>query len=83
MPESFFILSKEHLDVAIDEVIALAKTYDRFAKVKSFSNIVMVQSKTDWQKIAQRAAYVQISGQILRKMSGLFLDEQNLSLIHI
>lgn len=37
MPESFFILSKEHLDVAIDEVAALAKTYDRFSKIKSFS----------------------------------------------
>ena len=82
MPESFFILSKEHLDVAVDEVISLARTYDKFAKVKSYSNIVMVQSKTDWQKIAQRAAFVQISGQILHKMSGLFLDEQNFDVLN-
>lgn len=77
MPESFFILSKEHLDVAVDEVVTLAKTYDRFSKIKSFSNIVIVQSKTDWWRIAQRATFVQISGQILRKMSGLFSDHQN------
>ena len=81
MPESFFILSKEHLDVAIDEVVALAKTYDRFSKIKSFSNIVIVQSKTNWWKIAERAAFVQTSGQILRKMSGLFLDEENFGVL--
>lgn len=81
MPESFFILSKEHLDVAIDEVTALAKAYDRFSKIKSFSNIVMVRSKTNWWKIAERAAFVQTSGQVLRKMSGLFLGEANFEVL--
>jgi hypothetical protein len=30
MPESFFVLSKENLELARDEIIAIAKTYDRF-----------------------------------------------------
>ena len=34
MPESFFVLSKDNLEIAVDEVISIAKTYDRFAKVK-------------------------------------------------
>jgi tRNA (guanine10-N2)-dimethyltransferase len=34
MPESFFVLSKDYLEIAIDEVISIEKTYDRFAKVQ-------------------------------------------------
>jgi hypothetical protein len=32
MPESFFILSKDHLELAIDEIISISKMYDRFNK---------------------------------------------------
>ena len=81
MPENFFILSKDHLEIAKDEVIAIAKTYDRFAKSKSFSNLVIIQSNTGWEKIARRATFVKISGQILRKMSGLFLGEENFEVL--
>lgn len=81
MPESFFILSKDHLEIAKDEIIAIAKTYDRFAKSKSFSNLIIIQSKISWEKIAQRATFVKISGQILRKMSGLFLGEDNFEVL--
>ena len=49
MPESFFVLSKENLELAKDEIIAIAKTYDRFAKAKSFSNLIIIQSKTQPQ----------------------------------
>jgi len=77
MPESFFILTKENLELAKDEIIAIAKTYDRFAKAKSFSNLVIIQSVISWEKIAKRATFVKLSGQILRKMSGLFLGEEN------
>ena len=77
MPESFFIVSKDYPEIAIDEIISIAKTYDRFSKINIISNLVIVQSKTNWEKIAKRAAFVKISGQILRKMSGLFLDEGN------
>jgi len=81
MPESFFVLSKDNLEIAVDEVISIAKTYDRFAKVKILSNLVIIQSKTSWEKITKRATFVKISGQILRKMSGLFLDEENFKIL--
>jgi len=77
MPESFFVLSKENLEIAIDEITAIAKMYDRFSKIKIISNLVIIQSKTNWYDISNRASFVKVSGQILRKMSGLFLDENN------
>ena len=55
--------------------------YDRFSKIKVISNLVIVQSKTNWNDIAKRATFVKISGQILRKMSGLFLDEENIGVL--
>jgi tRNA (guanine10-N2)-dimethyltransferase len=81
MPESFFVLSKENLEMAKDEVIAIAKTYDRFAKSQTFSNLVIIQSKISWEKIARRATFVKISGQVLRKMSGLFQGEDNFEVL--
>ena len=81
MPESFFVVSKDYLELATDEIIALAKMYDRFSKIKIISNLVIVQSKTNWNEIAKRATFVKISGQILRKMSGLFLDEENTGIL--
>ena len=77
MPESFFILSKENLELAIDEITTITKSFDRFAKIKIISNLIIIQSKTNWKKISERATFVKTSGQILRKMSGLFLDEEN------
>lgn len=81
MPESFFILSKDYLELAVDEIIAIAKMYDRFSKIKVISNLVIVQSKTNWSEITKRATFVKISGQILRKMSGLFLDEEHMGIL--
>lgn len=81
MPESFFILSKDHLELATDEIIALSKMYDRFSKVKVISNLVIIQSKINWNEIAKRASFVKVSGQILRKMSGLFLNEDNFEVL--
>ena len=81
MPESFFILTKDYPEIATDEIISIAKTYDRFAKIKTISNLVIIQSKTSWEKIAKRATFVKVSGQILRKMSGLFLDEENFEVL--
>jgi len=81
MPESFFVLSKEYLELAIDEIIAISKMYDRFSKIKIISNLVIVQSKTNWKEISKRATFVKTSGQILRKMSGLFLDEDNFEVL--
>ncbi|MGH1521549.1 MAG: TRM11 family SAM-dependent methyltransferase [Nitrosopumilus sp.] len=81
MPESFFVLSKEYLEIATDEVIAIAKMYDRFSKIKVISNLIIIQSKTNWDEITKRATFVKTSGQILRKMSGLFLDEDNFEVL--
>ena len=81
MPESFFILSKDYPELASDEIIAISKMYDRFAKAKVISNLVIIQSKTSWTEITRRASFVKVSGQILRKMSGLFLDEGNFQIL--
>ena len=81
MPESFFILSKDYLELATDEIISIVKMYDRFAKVKIISNLIIIQSKTNWKEITKRATFVKTSGQILRKMSGLFLDEDNFQVL--
>jgi len=81
MPESFFILSTDYLELAVDEITAIAKMYDRFSKIKVISNLVIVQSKTNWSEITKRATFVKISGQILRKMSGLFLDEEHIGIL--
>ena len=81
MPESFFILSKDYLELAIDEVTTIVKTYDRFAKIKIISNLVIIQSKINANKISERLTFVKTSGQILRKMSGLFLDQENFQVL--
>lgn len=81
MPESFFILSKDKLEMAADEITSIAKIYDRFSKAKLIDNMIIIQSKTHWEKIAKRATFAKESGQILRKMSGLFLDEENFDVL--
>ena len=81
MPESFFLVSKEYLELAVDEVITLAKMYDRFSKIKTISNLVIIQTTTPWEKIARRATFVKTAGQLLRKMSNVFFDERNYSLL--
>jgi hypothetical protein len=53
-----------------------------FTKAKIISNLVIIQSKTNWnENLQKRASFVKVSGQILRKMSGLFLDEGNLEVL--
>lgn len=81
MPESFFLVSKEYPELAVDEVVTLVKMYDRFAKIKTISNLVLIQSVTPWEKIARRATFVKTAGQLLRKMSNVFFDESNYSLL--
>jgi len=81
MPESFFIVSKEYLELAVDEVMTLARMYDRFSKVSVISNLVIIQSKTPWEKIAGRATFVKTAGQLIRKMSNVFFDERNYSVL--
>ena len=42
MPESFFIVSKEYLELAIDEITTITKMFDRFAKIKKLSGITLL-----------------------------------------
>lgn len=81
MPESFFIVSKEHLELAVDEVVTLVKMYDRFSKINVTSNLIITQTKTPWEKIARRATFVKTAGQLIRKMSNVFFDEKNYALL--
>ena len=81
MPESFFLVSKEYPELAVDEVITLIKMYDRFAKIKTIWNLILAQSVTPWEKVAKRATFIKISGQLLRKMSNVFFDENNYSVL--
>ena len=68
MPESFFILSKDYPELASDEIIAISKMYDRFAKAKVISNLVIIQSKTSWTEITRSSSFVNVYGKLLRKM---------------
>jgi tRNA (guanine10-N2)-dimethyltransferase len=81
MPESFFIVSKEYLELAVDEIVTLVKMYDRFSKINIISNLIIIQTKTPWEKIARRATFVKTSGQLIRKMSNVFFDEKNYALL--
>lgn len=81
MPESFFVLSKKNLSLAIDEIIAITKSLDRFAKIYSEKNLVIVQTKTNYEFIAKRASFVKIAGQVVKKLSAIFLDSNNQTLI--
>ncbi|HEX9845083.1 MAG TPA: DNA methyltransferase [Candidatus Nitrosotenuis sp.] len=81
MPESFFIVSKEYLELAVDEIVTLVKMYDRFSKINVISNLIIIQTKTPWEKIARRATFVKTSGQLIRKMSNVFFDEKNYALL--
>ena len=38
MPESFFILSKENLELAIDEITTITKSFDRTYRENSISS---------------------------------------------
>jgi tRNA (guanine10-N2)-dimethyltransferase len=81
MPESFFIVSKEYLELAVDEVVTLVKMYDRFSKINVISNLIIIQTKTPWERIARRATFVKTAGQLIRKMSNVFFDEKNYALL--
>ncbi|MGI0087025.1 MAG: DNA methyltransferase [Nitrosotalea sp.] len=70
MPQSFFILSGEHLELGADEVISISKSYDTKTTYAVESKLVIIKSNTPWQKIAERATFVRACGNI----SGTFND---------
>ena len=67
MPESFFILSKDYLELAIDEISTITKMFDRFAKIKIISNLIIIQSKTNWKEISEKS---RVGGRMLLQGQG-------------
>jgi tRNA (guanine10-N2)-dimethyltransferase len=70
MPQSFFILSGEHLELGADEVVSISKSYDSKTTCLVESKLVIIKSNTPWHKIAERATFVRACGNI----SGTFSD---------
>lgn len=70
MPQSFFILSGEHPELGVDEVISISKSYDTKTTYSAEPKLVIIKSKVPWQKIAQRATFVRACGNI----SGTYND---------
>jgi len=81
MPQSFFIVSGENVELAQDEVITLSKSYDTKTSFKTDSRLVITNSTIPWSKISQRATFVRTAGKIASTFSDLF-SEADLSLMH-
>ena len=77
MPSNFFVLTKENVELATDEIVAISKSYDHTTKYERISNLVIINSNVSWQKIAKRATFVKIAGQKINKLSSLFLEKSN------
>ncbi len=73
VPENFFVLSRENLALAIDEVVAIARGYDGAARVRVHGNLVLVRTDTCWERIHRRAAYVRASGRVVGELRDVFL----------
>ena len=81
MPQSFFVVSGENVELAQDEVIAISKSYDSKTSFKTDSRLVITNSSIPWSKISQRATFVRTAGKIASTFSDLF-SEADLSLMH-
>src|SRR5713226_3077892 len=81
MPQTFFVVSGENVELARDEVIAISKSYDSKISFKTDSRLVITNSTIPWSKIAQRATFVRTAGKIAGSFSDLF-SEADLSLLH-
>lgn len=64
MLQSFFVLSGEHLELGVDEVISISKSYDTKTMCTVESKLVIIKSRVPWQKIAERATFVRACGNI-------------------
>ncbi len=81
MPQSFFVVSGENVELARDEIIAISKSYDTKTSFKTDSRLVITNSTIPWYKISQRATFVRTAGKIASTFSDLF-SEDDLSLLH-
>ena len=71
MPQSFFVVSGEHVKLAQDEIIAISKSYDKKATYNLESRLVITKSKAPWKRIAQRATFIRVSGNMVGTFSRL------------
>jgi tRNA (guanine10-N2)-dimethyltransferase len=81
MPQSFFIVSGENVELAQDEVISISKSYDSKTSFKTDTRLVITNSTIPWNKITSRATFVRTAGKIASTFSDLF-SEADLSLMH-
>jgi tRNA (guanine10-N2)-dimethyltransferase len=81
MPQSFFVVSGENVELARDEVIAISKSYDNKTSFKTDSRLVITNSTIPWNKVAKRATFVRTAGKIASTFSDLF-SEADQSLMH-
>ena len=65
MHQSFFVISGEHEELAKDEIISIAKSYDKKSTTKLDSRLVVIKSKIPYTKIAKRATFVRLSGNLV------------------
>ena len=79
MPQSFFILSGQHPELARDEIISITKSYDSNATFLKDSRLVIVKSTVPWKKIAKRATFVRISGIIVSTIDDLLETKLHLA----
>jgi tRNA (guanine10-N2)-dimethyltransferase len=70
MPQSFFVLSGEHQELAKDEIVSISKSYEPKTTYKILSRLVITRSFAPWNRVAKRATFVRISG----KIAGTFTD---------
>ena len=79
MPQSFFILSGQHPELARDEIISITKSYDTKATFLKDSRLVLVRSTAPWKKIAKRATFVRTSGIIVSTIDDLLETKLHLA----
>lgn len=81
MPESFFILYKEHLEFSTDEITAIVHSLDSDAQIQIVSNLIIVNSKIKSDEIARRASFVRVMGQVVRRNFQIELEKKNVEIL--
>lgn len=79
MPQSFFILSGQHPELARDEIISISRSYDKNATFLKDSRLVIVRSTVPWKKIAKRATFVRTGGSIVSTIDDLLETKLHLA----
>jgi len=71
MPQSFFILSGQHPDLARDEIVSISRSYDTNTTYQKDGRLVIIKSSLPWYKIAGRATFVKTGGAIVSTIDDL------------